>query len=224
MATYIEPLDLKTIFINYFLGNQALFPLEKLSIALLQKSSPIPAKKRTEDATKKEDVEKLMNGKKADMVFTDPPYGVDYGSKNEFLNAFDKGNHIQVPITNDSMPIIDMKTFWVTCWNNMKGVMKDGVSYYICSMHSGELMMMMMTSVYESDLLLKHCLIWVKNNHVLGRMDYAPKHENIVYGWQDTHKFFGGFQTSVINLCRSDCHKNGTHTSLSGLFRVFAHT
>ena len=162
------------------------------------------------DATKKEDVEKLMNGKKADMVFTDPPYGVDYGSKNEFLNAFDKGNHIQVPITNDSMPIIDMKTFWVTCWNNMKGVMKDGVSYYICSMHSGELMMMMMTSVYESDLLLKHCLIWVKNNHVLGRSDYNYKHEPILYGWKKgTHNFYGGFQTSVLEYpkpLKSDLH------------------
>lgn len=40
------------------------------------------------DATKKEDVEKLMDGKKADMVFTDPPYGVDIGAKNRFLNTF----------------------------------------------------------------------------------------------------------------------------------------
>ena len=39
---------------------------------------------------------------------------------------------------------------------------------------------------------------WVKNNHVLGRLDYNPKSENILYGWKGKHEFYGGFQTDVI--------------------------
>jgi len=42
------------------------------------------------DATRAEDVGRLMDGRKADLLLTDPPYGVSYASKNEFLNALDK--------------------------------------------------------------------------------------------------------------------------------------
>lgn len=53
--------------------------------------------------------------------------------------------------------------------------------------------MMMMISIFQAGWDLRHCLIWVKNNHVLGRSDYNYKHEPILYGWKDTgHKFYGG--------------------------------
>ena len=61
--------------------------------------------------------------------------------------------------------------------------------------------MMMMQAIYQSPLSLKHSLIWVKNNHVLGRCDYNYKHEPILYGWlkKGTHQFFGKgeWKTSV---------------------------
>ena len=62
------------------------------------------------DATKKEDVDRLMDGKKADSLITDPPYGVDYSGKNEYLNKFDEGNRIEKPIGNDA--ITDYRKFF----------------------------------------------------------------------------------------------------------------
>ena len=59
-------------------------------------------------------------------------------------------------------------------------------------------MMMMM----EAGLPYRHVLIWVKNNHVLGRCDYNYKHEPIFMGWTTKHKFYGNgeFQTSVWDV------------------------
>lgn len=55
-----------------------------------------------------------------------------------------------------------------------------------------------------------HQLIWLKNNHVLGRVDYAYKHEPIIYSWKaGGHKFYGDFQTSVLEFDKptvSDLH------------------
>jgi DNA modification methylase len=41
-------------------------------------------------------------------------------------------------------------------------------------------------------------LVWIKNNHVLGRKDYSSKHEIVLYGWKDKHKFYGEFSTTVL--------------------------
>ena len=72
------------------------------------------------------------------------------------------------------------------------------------------MMMMMIDRVFS----LKHCLIWIKNNHVLGRSDYNYKHEPVLYGWKKkgTHEFFGGFQTSVFEFPKPQ--KNDLHPTM----------
>jgi DNA modification methylase len=143
------------------------------------------------DSTKIEDVEKLMNGEKADMVFTDPPYGVNYASKNEFLNRQDKGNCIQVDIENDTMTVGETADFIYKCFVNLRLSLADKSSYYITAPQGGDLLMVMMMMMQKADIPLRHMLVWVKNNHVLGRTDYNYKHEPILYGWINTHNFYG---------------------------------
>lgn len=143
------------------------------------------------DSTKIEDVEKLMGGVKADMVFTDPPYGVSYADKNKFLNSIDKGNRIQTKIIADHDSIENISKLWSSVFQNIsKIILKDCSSYYICSTQGGDLYLMMMM-MNKNGLPLKHNLIWAKNNHVLGRCDYNYKHEPILYGWNKKHKFYG---------------------------------
>ena len=145
------------------------------------------------DCTVKDDVVRLMDGKKADMVFTDPPYGVSYADKNAYLNTIAPANRIQIPIEGDHQTVAEMKELWVAAFTLANEVSHAGTVYYICSPQGGDLMMMMMMSILEAGWELKHCLIWVKNNHVLGRSDYNYKHEPILYGWKGVgHKFYGG--------------------------------
>jgi len=143
------------------------------------------------DSTKTEDVEKLMNGQKADMVFTDPPYGVNYADKNKFLNNQDKGNHIQRDIENDTMTLDKTSDFIYKCFVNLRLSLAEKSSYYITAPQGGDLLMMMMMMMQKAGIPLKHMLIWVKNNHVLGRTDYNYKHEPILFGWIKTHNFYG---------------------------------
>lgn len=163
------------------------------------------------DSTSAEDVARLMNGEKADMVFTDPPYGVDYASKNKYLNAISRGNRIQVPIENDALASAEeeKEALWIPAFTNAFNNATDRCSYYVTSPQGGELMMMM--AIRESGWLLKHTLIWNKNNHVLGRSDYNYKHEPILYGWKKQHDFYGKgkFKTSVWDIPKpqkSDLH------------------
>ena len=163
-----------------------------------------------EDCTIKENVERLMNGQKADMVFTDPPYGVNYADKNKFLNEIDEGNRIQKEIKQDHVNEREIQIFWKNAFEVIKDNLNDINSYYITGPQSQGMMMMMMM-MQEADLPYRHVIIWVKNNHVLGRCDYNYKHEPIFFGWTIKHKFYGKgeFKTSVWEVdkpLKSDLH------------------
>jgi len=145
------------------------------------------------DSTAKQDVEQLMNGKLANMFFSDPPYGVDYASKNEWLNEMDKGNHIQTAYANDSI-------------KNYPQFLRKWLSYiplenyntiYIWS-GNYQLFELLLAS-HENGIDFRTILIWVKNNHVLSRCDYQPKHELCCYGWKGKHKYYGGMKTTILN-------------------------
>jgi len=145
------------------------------------------------DSTSIDAVEKLMDGSKAEIFFSDPPYGVSYAEKNKSLNAVGKGNCIQTPILNDHMAVDETGELWFQSFSNAHLVTTDKAVYYICGPQRGELMMMMMMMILKAGWQLKHTIIWVKNNHVLGRMDYHYKHEPIMYGWKDgeSHNWYG---------------------------------
>lgn len=154
------------------------------------------------DSTDAGSVALLMAGEKADMVFTDPPYGVSYTEKNEFLKARGKAMACPTRIQNDDMPPDDMHDFWVSAFKNMHENTKERMCYYITAPQDGDLLLLL--AVRESGFMLKHQLIWNKNNHVLGRCDYDYKHEPIIYGWKigGTHTFYGGgqFKTTVWDI------------------------
>jgi len=157
------------------------------------------------DCTIKENVDKLLQKNKIDIVITDAPYGVDYSSKNKMLNEFDKGNCIQENIQNDTLSEDETQKLWLKCFELIRDNLADIHSYYFFSPQIYGMMMMMMMMMMKAGIPYKHILIWVKNNHVLGRSDYNYKHEPILYGWKDKHKFYGKgeYKTSVW-----ECDKN----------------
>lgn len=164
------------------------------------------------DCTIKDNISLLMDGKKADMVFTDPPYGVDYSSKNQFLNSIDKGNCIQIEIKNDNLSINKLKELWINAFSNFKYILNEYNSYYICSAELG--IMAMAMAMEKAGIPHRHTLIWNKNNHVLGRSDYNYKHEPILYGWLNKHRFYGNgfFKTTVWDIAKP--LKNDKHPTM----------
>ncbi len=144
------------------------------------------------DCTKANDLQMLMGGDRYSVLVTDPPYGVSYAAKNEFLNRIDKGNRVQKKIAGDHQDPASMSKFWRSAFSAVRSFAKAGASYYVSGPQGGDLLLLLLLALRESDFLLKHILVWAKNNHVLGRCDYHYKHEPILFGWvKGGHRFYG---------------------------------
>lgn len=119
------------------------------------------------DSTKFEDVHKLMGGEMADMLLTDPPYNVDYKGKAG-------------KIKNDSMKDEQFRQFLRDAFECAKAHMKPGAAFHIW--HADSEGYNFRGAAKEAGLVVRQCLIWVKNSLVLGRQDFQWKHEPCLYG------------------------------------------
>ena len=136
------------------------------------------------DSTKESDVNKLMNGEKADMVFTDPPYGVDY-----------KG------INNDNKE--GLENLLYMAFKNKENNCKEGAAFYC--FHSDRCADIF-HSIYRQFCHFSSMLIWVKESIVLSQTDYQGKHENCIYGWfkNGTHKWYGDRKQQSVYITKRE--------------------
>ena len=122
------------------------------------------------DSTNPEMVKTLLNGNKADMIFTDPPYNVNYEGSD--------GQSIQ----NDNMGNEEFYNFLLSVYKNMFDSIKEGGSIYVC--HADSEGLNFRKAFIDAGFKLAQCLIWVKNSFTMGRQDYQWQHEPILYGWK----------------------------------------
>lgn len=122
------------------------------------------------DLTSPEQVALLLDGKVADMIFTDPPYNVNYEGSD--------GQSIQ----NDDMGDSEFHDFLFLAYKNMFNSVKEGGPIYVC--HADIEGLNFRSAFKEAGFKLAQCLIWVKNSFTMGRQDYQWQHEPILYGWK----------------------------------------
>jgi len=152
------------------------------------------------DSTSLDDVKKLMNGERADLLLTDPPYNVNYQG----------GTQDHLKIANDNMGDAAFRQFLTMAFRAADAVMKPGAVFYIW--HSDTEGYNFRGAVRDTGWQLRECLIWNKNALVLGRQDYHYKHEPCLYGWKGgaSHVWLSDRkQTTVIDFkkpLRADIH------------------
>lgn len=152
----------------------------------------------------KKSVERLMNGVKANMVFTDPPYGVAVGSKNKMLDdvAGGESGRCTENIYGDTMSESELHDMLLAAMRNIREACAEDASYYVTSPQGGSLGLMMM--MMEAGLQVRHMLIWRKSSPTfsMGRLDYDYQHEPIFYTWTKRHNWYGKgkFHTSVWDV------------------------
>jgi len=129
------------------------------------------------DSTNEEDVLKLMGDERADMVFTDPPWNINYGAVKEG-NAM---GYKPRTIMNDSMSTNDFKDFMGFAFKMMAQFSKKGCPTYVVmsAQEWGNLML----ALYENQYHWSSTIIWNKSHLVMSRKDYHTKYEPIWYGW-----------------------------------------
>lgn len=127
------------------------------------------------DSTKTEDVDVLMNEIRADMVFTDPPWNVNYGSDTA------NGKYKERTILNDFMGTEDFKEFMDSSFAQMNAHSKKGCPTYVVmsAQEWGNMMLTLAMNEYH----WSSTIIWNKSSLVLSRKDYHTKYEPIWYGW-----------------------------------------
>lgn len=137
--------------------------------------------------------ERLMGGRLADMVFTDPPYGLAYIGKTKDA----------LTIENDKMEEATFVPWLTTVCNGIADVIRKGAGWYICS-PAGDMGTLFRIALKESKLKHRQTIVWVKDHFVLGRMDFHWRHEDILYGWEEggAHFFIDRKQDTVWEVAR----------------------
>jgi DNA modification methylase len=143
------------------------------------------------DSTSIDAVEKLMDGQKADMVFTDPPYGVDY-----------KGIH-----NDDRSGLEDLLR---SAFGNYLALSKSGASIYC--FHSDRCADIF-NKVFREFFHFSSMIIWAKNSLTLSQTDYQSQHEPCLYGWMDNGTHSWHSDRKQTSLWRFDKERVEGHTT-----------
>ena len=141
------------------------------------------------DSTSKEDFDKLCGGGYADMVFTDPPYGVAIGDKNKALNEIQRSGRILENIENDALGEDELYDILKAAFINVREHCAEDAVYFVTSPQGGSLGLMMMMMMRDAGLPVRHVLMWEKNcaTFSIGRLDYDYQHEPMFYTWTSKH-------------------------------------
>ncbi|MFI4912448.1 MAG: DNA modification methylase [Sedimentisphaeraceae bacterium JB056] len=143
------------------------------------------------DACSQEDVERLTGGQMAELLLQDPPYNVSYQGATE-----DK-----LTITNDNMSDEDFLDFLTAAFTNAANYLNKGGAFYIW--YGDNQSVNFRLACKMADLDIKQCLIWEKNQLIIGRQDYQWIHEPCLYGWRpgEKHRWYSDrSQRTVMNF------------------------
>jgi DNA modification methylase len=138
------------------------------------------------DSTKKDDVSRLMDGKLADMVFTDPPYNVNYNYAK--YEAIHKGRKRKFKdsgkIFNDNKTAGEFQKFLFDVFTNTFIFSKKEMSIYVC--HATKTQSEFFNAFHDSGFHFSQTIIWLKERIILALgQDYHRIYEPIMFGWKE---------------------------------------
>jgi len=145
------------------------------------------------DSTQTDTFIRLFGQQMADLVITDPPYNVDYVGKTKDA----------LKIGGDKQKDGDFYQFLYDFYTALGSYTKAGGAWYVW--HADSEGANFRKAMADSGIMVKQCLIWVKNSMVMGRQDYQWQHEPCLYGWKEgaAHGWYSDRkQTTILNFDR----------------------
>jgi len=155
------------------------------------------------DSTQTDTFSRLFGQELADLVVTDPPYNV----------AYEGGTKDKLTILNDNMKDGDFYQFLYDFYTALGAYTKAGGAWYVW--HADSEGANFRRAMADAGIMVKQCLIWVKQTMVMGRQDYQWKHEPCLYGWKEgaAHGWYSDRkQTTVLEFDRPQ--RNAEHPTM----------
>lgn len=167
------------------------------------------------DSTKAEDIQRLMQGGKAVLCWTDPPYNVDYDPEERANMSEQRKANPLGKIANDKMSDADFRAFLDQVYSRIDESLEPGCPIYIS--HADTMGHHFRNAFVAQPWKMQSCLIWKKTNLVFGRADYHWMHEPILYGWKEgaAHRYYGDRkQTTILEFAtahqdKANCDTDG---------------
>ena len=158
------------------------------------------------DSGKKEDVDRLLAGNKAGLLFTDPPYNVNYGEN------LAQSNDQWRKIANDNMPQDEYEKWLRLILKNACSVLDEGAAVYIWngSRQFGPMYDMLL----EEKLHVSSIITWAKETFAFGRFNYKQQTEYCLYAWKENngaHKWYGPDNETTLWQIKRDSTINYIH-------------
>ena len=135
------------------------------------------------DSTDETMIQKLMDGRKADLFLTDPPYNVAIGVKYKEEAIRRHRRQDGLALMNDDMDDDSFILFLEKAFSCASNAMKAGAAYYIW--HADQQGHNFRMACVHIGWQIRQCLVWVKDRITLTRQDYQWKHEPCLYGWKE---------------------------------------
>jgi DNA modification methylase len=143
------------------------------------------------DSTDPQVVGRLLERETVDQLNTDPPYGVNLQSKDEYYAQNHKNQSVSGEMINDN--IQDYRTFFHAFLKPIPFSKKNTVYIFMQSLRLPQLIQ----AAKDAGVYLAEDLVWVKSAPVFGRQDYQHQHEWILYGWKGGHEFYRNKGTTL---------------------------
>lgn len=156
----------------------------------------------------------LMGQEKISLICCDPPYGVAVVESKRGFSALSKDKEISNDHLQSDNEYLVFSHTWLEAITPF--IARKNTAYIF---NADKMIWSLRNGMIDAGFKIAQLLIWVKSQAVIGRLDYAPQHELILYGWHGTHRFRHSKDKSVIFYPRPSKSKLHPTTKPIGLIR-----